>query len=168
MILCLGLPNSGKTLLLRSLSCYPDKIEKFETVSTVGINLVNLNCSLNESITIREIGGSMEPIWENYLNSNVTHILFTIDVSNPVEIGSNVITLINLFNSLSVKLCQPRLLLVLTKLDSIGTIKLDETISGLLVDDLISLHSLNNSIEIIGTSAITGQGLDDIIKWLSS
>lgn len=163
-----GLPNSGKTLLLRSLSSYPKPIEKFDTVATVGINVVHLNHpNSNQSFTIREIGGQMKPIWSTYFNKSMSAILFTIDCSNPVEIGPNVVTLLDIFRSLSAQAIKPKVLIILTKSDYTGPLKLRDVINGLLLDDLINSKILDeNSTKVIECSSINGQGLNDILEWV--
>ena len=41
----------------------------------------------NPTITVMEIGGSMAPMWSNYLN-NVSKILYVIDTSNLCQISA--------------------------------------------------------------------------------
>lgn len=41
----------------------------------------------NPTITVMEIGGSMAPMWNNYLN-NVSKILYVIDTSNLCQISA--------------------------------------------------------------------------------
>lgn len=41
----------------------------------------------NSTITVMEIGGSMAPMWSNYLN-NVSKILYVIDTSNLCQISA--------------------------------------------------------------------------------
>lgn len=84
--LCLGPTGSGKTLFLKKLqNKHVD--ETSNTVPTVGTNLVTVTLANNKSIVIREIGGSMAPIWNNYYQS-VNKLIFVVDASNLCQIAS--------------------------------------------------------------------------------
>lgn len=79
MCLCLGPFKSGKTLLMKSLQ--GDEIDNATyTVSTNGINLFTIKNDTGEfDMVIKEIGGSMAPIWKHYFDkvlvsqNTVTH-----------------------------------------------------------------------------------------------
>lgn len=66
MCLCLGPVKSGKTFLMKRLQ--GDEIDNAtHTVSTNGINLFTIKNSTGEfDMIIKEIGGSMAPIWKHY------------------------------------------------------------------------------------------------------
>lgn len=68
MCLCVGPMKSGKTLLLKNLR--GDSIDDANsTVQTNGINLFNVrNSDRHFELVIREIGGSMAPIWRHHLD----------------------------------------------------------------------------------------------------
>ena len=61
--------------------------ETSNTVPTVGTNLVTVTLANNKCIVIREIGGTMAPIWQNYYKQ-VNKIIFVVDASNLCQIAS--------------------------------------------------------------------------------
>ena len=73
MCICLGPIKSGKTLLLKNLR--GDIIDDASnSVPTNGLNLFNVrNSDGRFEIEVREIGGSMAPIWKHHLDK-VLHI----------------------------------------------------------------------------------------------
>lgn len=66
MCLCLGPVKSGKTFLMKRLQ--GDEIDNAtHTVPTNGINLFTIKNTTGEfDMIIKEIGGSMAPIWKHY------------------------------------------------------------------------------------------------------
>ena len=69
MCLCLGPARSGKTLLMKQLQGGDDIDDASHTVPTNGINLFTIRSSDGRfDIIVREIGGSMAPIWKHYFD----------------------------------------------------------------------------------------------------
>lgn len=113
--LCLGPNQSGKTHLLLSLKTAGSINNVTHSVPTIGTNIYTIkfpdasnmaSTSANKSsstsqkaantsgrqqrnlsITIMEIGGSMAPMWAQYLG-NVSKILYVIDTSNLCQISA--------------------------------------------------------------------------------
>lgn len=112
--LCLGPKQSGKTHLLSSLQTSGCITNVSHSVQTIGTNIFTIKLPDNAKqsssstsgakqktassagfrrsmkkpgITIMEIGGSMAPMWSNYLN-NVSKILYVIDTSNLCQISA--------------------------------------------------------------------------------
>lgn len=115
-VLCLGPKQSGKTHLLSSLQSIGSITNVSHSVPTIGTNIFTIKLpdivhknanptSANNdkqksasntttrrsmkkpSITVMEIGGSMAPMWSNYLG-NVSKILYVIDTSNLCQISA--------------------------------------------------------------------------------
>lgn len=136
--LCLGPKQSGKTHLLTSLQVPGSVTNVSHSVPTIGTNIFQIKLpekfstvkstiqanetvakhrkpssstsksSRNREITVLEIGGSMAPMWKNYL-SNVTKIIYVVDTSNLCQISaagqtcnSNIINLIKCIFNLQV------------------------------------------------------------------
>lgn len=74
----IGSKNANSTL--------PTTTASATTKKTAG-NSSFRRSSKKPSITIMEIGGSMAPMWDNYLN-NVSKILYVIDTSNLCQISA--------------------------------------------------------------------------------
>lgn len=111
--LCLGPKQSGKTHLLTSLQAAGSVTNVSHSVPTIGTNIFRIKLpdklsttkitppaaaasnkhrtttksSKNTELTVLEIGGSMAPMWKNYL-SNVTKIIYVVDTSNLCQISA--------------------------------------------------------------------------------
>lgn len=88
MCLCLGPSKSGKTFLMKYLQ--GDEVDDAtHTVSTNGINLFTVKNNTGEfDMIIKEIGGSMAPIWKHYFDKVIfrfsakTLIIYTVSQRN--------------------------------------------------------------------------------------
>lgn len=135
------------------------------------------------SVTVMEIGGSMAPMWSNYLN-NVSKILYVIDTSNLCQIsaaGEYFLDHFNHFPSLKYKLsfagvllytllADPRLqhtkfLLILSKMDLAYRQMRNEALLMLQYDKL--KKQIRQTIQIVETSSITCDGHKKILEWLA-
>lgn len=115
--LCLGPKQSGKTHLLTSLQVPGSVTNVSHSVPTIGTNIFQIKLpdkfstakgttqsngtvakhrkpssstsksSKNRELTVLEIGGSMAPMWKNYL-SNVSKIIYVVDTSNLCQISA--------------------------------------------------------------------------------
>lgn len=86
MIICLGPVGSGKTFLLKCLQNAESIDNTTTAVPTVGTNLFNIN-SEGKCYVIRELGGSMAPLWSTYFR-NVTEVIYVVDASNLCQISA--------------------------------------------------------------------------------
>ncbi|XP_023329318.1 ADP-ribosylation factor-like protein 16 [Eurytemora carolleeae] len=159
MILCVGTTGSGKTLLLRALAenANPGSVNKHTTaVSTTGANITNITRinpkkpELADSVRVREIGGTMSPLWGNFVEAGRTQVIYVVDVSAPEKIGPATIDLIELLN-------QPALqgapfLIVFSKTDIKSSRTLNELKQLMRLDEIKEhstqeLHSLDFNTE---------------------
>lgn len=85
-VLCLGPTGSGKTLLLKKLQNFEQVDETSSSVPTVGTNLFTIKRG-NFSVTVRELGGIMAPLWNKYFNG-ITKIIYVVDASNLCQISA--------------------------------------------------------------------------------
>lgn len=86
MILCLGPTGSGKTLLLKKLQNVENVDNTTTSVPTVGTNMFTVKID-NDNYVIRELGGSMAPLWTRYFD-NVKKIIYVVDASNLCQISA--------------------------------------------------------------------------------
>ncbi|XP_059611035.1 ADP-ribosylation factor-like protein 16 [Phlebotomus argentipes] len=172
--ICIGPKGSGKTHLLHCLKETESINETSYSVSTVGTNIYTIrNPNVKEtesnkqkarqvlSVQIREIGGTMAPIWRRYFEG-VTHVIYVVDTSNLCQISAAGVLLYTI-------LTEPRLqtadiLLVLTKMDLAYRQMRNE---ALLMLQLAKLRKeLRQRITVVETSAVTNSGLTDVLDWI--
>jgi ADP-ribosylation factor-like protein 1 len=195
-VLCVGPRNSGKTMLLNSIQYPGSVNFTTHSVNTVGTNIYTIHNekptkkSAKKSITIRELGGEMAVMWKSYYTESVEKIMFVVDTSNLCQIScagkksflsvfAFVFCLIKTLFSLR-KLClagvllysilaEPKLqkakiCLVLTKMDYAYRQMRNEALLMLQIEKLKT--QVPQEISMIEASAITREGLDQIVEWL--
>ncbi|XP_041473842.1 ADP-ribosylation factor-like protein 16 [Lytechinus variegatus] len=169
MCLLLGPLGVGKTLILKRLQVYSTK-GSFEnlndapsTIPTVGTNLTNVQLNKKIEVRVRELGGMMAPIWPNYFTDS-SIVLYVVDVSNMSQVSSACIQLLQVLTD--PKLQNASILVVLNKSDLPLPMSMQQIRSLLHLDDIA--NSASQRIEVLQVSALTGQGLDEVVRWLSS
>lgn len=79
-VLCLGPKGSGKTTLLKKLQDAEGIDNTYSPVPTIGTNIFDVYYTnkngKRQMLTIREIGGEIAPLWNNYL-SGIEKVSFT-------------------------------------------------------------------------------------------
>lgn len=86
MIVCLGPVGSGKTLLLKRLHNSETIDDTTTAVPTVGTNIFNIAVD-NKNYMVRELGGSMAPLWSMYF-ADVEKVIYVVDASNLCQISA--------------------------------------------------------------------------------
>ncbi|KAF5908794.1 ADP-ribosylation factor-like protein 16 isoform X1, partial [Clarias magur] len=67
------------------------------TLPTVGTNLTDLTLK-KRSVTVRELGGCMGPIWPSYFR-DCTSVIFMVDSANIAQISSSCIQLLSVLSA---------------------------------------------------------------------
>ncbi|XP_033189045.1 ADP-ribosylation factor-like protein 16 [Bombus vosnesenskii] len=161
MCLCLGPVKSGKTFLMKRLQ--GDEIDNAtHTVSTNGINLFTIKNSTGEfDMIIKEIGGSMAPIWKHYFEKT-RKLIYVIDTSNLCQISAAGVLLYSLL--LDPRLRNIKIALTLNKMDL--------SYRQMRNEALLILHysrlqkEATQELSIFETSGMTGQGIEELRNWL--
>ncbi|XP_064595583.1 ADP-ribosylation factor-like protein 16 [Liolophura sinensis] len=166
MCLLIGPTGVGKTLLLKRLSsigkgAFENLGQIPSTIATVGSNLVTVNIHKKHDITIRELGGSMGPIWQNYYKDCKT-VIYMIDVCNRLQVSSACIQLLALLTHES--LLKTPILLIFNKIDMPTRMTKSEIEALFRLQDIIK--SAQQVISVVEISVHTGHGVQDVIKWI--
>ncbi|XP_072259518.1 ADP-ribosylation factor-like protein 16 [Pyxicephalus adspersus] len=167
MCLVLGPSGVGKTVLMKRLQklCSKDSAglgDPPSTQPTVGTNLTDLTIQ-RVRVTVREVGGSMGPIWPSYYK-DCSAVLFVVDAANPMQVSASCIQLLSVLSAPA--LSSASVLIIFNKTDLPCCMSLVEMKSLFRLDDIIA--SFQQPIKIIETSALEGTGLPDILQWLHS
>ncbi|XP_057670766.1 ADP-ribosylation factor-like protein 16 isoform X1 [Diorhabda carinulata] len=161
MIICLGPVGSGKTLLLKSLKNSSNVDSTTTAVPTNGTDIINIKIE-DTSYQIRELGGSMAPIWPKYF-TNVNKIIYLVDASNLCQISAAGVLLYTVLVHPLLK--NTPILLVLSKMDASYRQMRNEALLMLQMRRL--QKEATQKITITEYSAITGEGKKDIINWIT-
>ncbi|XP_031564875.1 ADP-ribosylation factor-like protein 16 [Actinia tenebrosa] len=171
-LLVLGPEGAGKTLMLKRLQTISSQMslpqaqrrhdlgEAPPTIPTVGVNLVTINL-YRKKYTFRELGGAMGPIWSKYFK-DANLLVFIIDTANRTKISSSCIQLLDVLSSKQT--INMPVALIFNKVDSPSCMPMAELLTILRLNDIILCAK--HDITIIESSFRTGQGIDEIMKWL--
>ncbi|XP_023023962.2 ADP-ribosylation factor-like protein 16 [Leptinotarsa decemlineata] len=162
MIVCLGPMGAGKTLLLKSLRNSESIDNTTTAVPTVGTNIIDIKIG-DKIYTVRELGGTMAPMWNLYLNENVRKVIFVVDVSDLCQISAACVLLYTVMVNPCLRNAQ--FLIALTKMDVSYRQMRNEALLMLQMKRL--QKEVRQSITITESSAITGEGRSEILKWIS-
>ncbi|KAK3091442.1 hypothetical protein FSP39_019879 [Pinctada imbricata] len=127
----------------------------------VGTNLVNVQLQKKQEVTVRELGGSMSPIWPNFFK-DAKNIIFLLDLSNRLQVSAACIQLLTTLSHKS--LVSSRFLVLLNKVDSVSVMTKTEFESLFRWSEIVK-HCKQN-VTLLEISALTGHNLDAIIDWL--
>ncbi|XP_076164791.1 ADP-ribosylation factor-like protein 16 [Ptiloglossa arizonensis] len=161
MCLCLGPTKSGKTFLMKRLQ--GDEIDDAtHTVSTNGINHFTIKNNTGEfDIIIKEIGGSMAPIWKHYFDK-ILKIIYVVDASNLCQISAAGVLLYSLL--VEPRLRNIKIALTLNKMDLSYRQMRNEALLMLQYSRL--KKEVTQELTIFETSGMTGQGIEELKDWL--
>ncbi|CAL8110844.1 unnamed protein product [Orchesella dallaii] len=178
--LCIGPISSGKTMLLKRLQG-AEIDESTSTVETVGSNIVQIakvapsgnngeskksgTMSAKEEeknyVGLREVGGSMSPLWPSYYNP-YKPIIYVIDSSNLFQVSIATVHLMEILSH--EKLVRCRVLIVLAKTDLTDAKKLNLLKFMMRLDNIIT--QAGKRVSLLEASSVTGDGINEIRKWI--
>lgn len=176
----------------------PGSINKTShSVPTVGTNLYSIKLPTPELsattvvtkknnrpkfIQVREVGGTMAPMWKNYL-TDISKIMYVVDTSNLCQISAAgrfflylyiliFFLIFDQFNQgvlLYSLLAEPRLqtakvLIVLTKMDLAYRQMRNEALLMMQLEKL--KKQIRQTVTVVETSALSTLGHDQILNWL--
>lgn len=157
-ILMLGLDNAGKTTILYKL-----KLNRIKTSTpTVGFNVETVSYK-NVKFNMWDVGGQerLRPLWRHYFPAT-TALIFVIDSSDTERLNE---AKEELYSIISEKEMENVVLLVwANKQDLKNAMKPQE------VSDFLQLReNLKNQLWcVIGSNALSGQGLLEGLSWISN
>lgn len=137
-----------------------------ETQPTVGVEHTQLTVD-TRTVTLCEVGGQLLPMWSAYFDT-CDFWIFVVDLSNAPQIAGAAIELFRIMGNASMRK-KPKLLL-LNKMDACGTMPDTLLRSYLLLNQLAAANAATpeaGPLHIMKVSALTGQNIPAIAKWLS-
>uniref|UniRef100_A0A3Q3WCG1 Uncharacterized protein n=1 Tax=Mola mola TaxID=94237 RepID=A0A3Q3WCG1_MOLML len=162
--LLLGATSVGKTLLLKRLQNILRTGPGPPISPQVGTNLADVTLRKKKTkVTLRELGGCMGPIWPSYFN-DCSSVIFVVDSVNIAQISTSCIQLLSVLSAEPLR--SVPVLILFSKRDMPCTMSLTEIKSLFRMDDIIA--SAPQPITVLEVSALSGQGLQEVLSWLES
>ncbi|XP_013144373.1 PREDICTED: ADP-ribosylation factor 1-like 1 [Papilio polytes] len=164
-VLCVGPKGSGKTTLLKKLQEAEGIDYTYSPVPTIGTNIYDINYvnkqGKKQVLSIREIGGEIVTLWNNYLGG-VEKVIFVVDTSNLCQISEAAVMLYTLLAE--PKLRSSKFILVLSKMDVAYRQMRNEALLMLQHSRLCS--ELANAPALLEASPLTNIGIDALRTFL--
>ena len=154
-LLVLGLDNSGKTTILRSIS--EENIKNIKP--TEGFNMKNLAVE-GVSLCVWDLGGQtvLREYWSNYFD-NTSALIYVVDSADEKRLEESGVELKKLLNEEQLK--NVPFLIFANKQDIEIALPPDE------ISDALFLDKINDrNWNIVACSAVTKDGLTDGLDWL--
>eukprot|EP01086_Lenisia_limosa_P011947 TRINITY_DN38942_c0_g1_i1.p1 TRINITY_DN38942_c0_g1~~TRINITY_DN38942_c0_g1_i1.p1 ORF type:complete len:176 (-),score=42.10 TRINITY_DN38942_c0_g1_i1:26-553(-) len=159
-VLVLGLDNAGKTTMINFLK--PVKLRSDEIVPTAGYIVEEFQ---RHNVTFSAVDmsgqGKFRGLWEHYYK-DCCGIIFVVDAADKLRFNVVKEELANIFEHSDVKNTHIPLLFLANKMDLDGAIDPTEMVQLLELDGITG-----RAWHINATNALTGQGVDDAIRWLA-
>ncbi|GLV61221.1 uncharacterized protein CBL_21050, partial [Carabus blaptoides fortunei] len=148
-----------KTLLLKRLQ-NETVDDKSSSIPTVGTNIYHIQ-SNNVFKEVREIGGTIAPLWSKYYKPSIK-IHYVVDAANLCQISAAGVLLYTILTNPECR--KSKVMLMFTKMDVSYRQMRNEALLMLHIDRL--RKEINQSITIVETSALTGEGIQQIVDFL--
>ncbi|XP_002120312.2 ADP-ribosylation factor-like protein 16 [Ciona intestinalis] len=172
-VLMIGPSNSGKSTLLKILSSHQDinasvkrttAEKQFNelppTIPTVGTNILGINVGKKCVVELRELGGSMAPIWGSYYSQS-DGFIFVVDASNTQQISSGYAFLKDVTSD--TQNINVPILVLFNKIDIPTMTNVNEYRELMQLEQFMNTVS---SLSYLDTSCKDKSGIDDVCKWL--
>ncbi|KAL6756130.1 ADP-ribosylation factor family-domain-containing protein [Haematococcus lacustris] len=167
-LLILGLEGSGKSLLVRRLQglhgVTPPGRQPAETMPTMGTEVTTISTgtkATGRKLRLRELGGSMSPIWPDYFSA-CRAVIFVVDLADAANLAPAAVELYELLQHPDLKM-KP-LLLVFNKCDAPATVSQSDLELVLSLSDLQRV--LKSQLNVMEVSAVTGHGVPAMLDWM--
>mmetsp|Transcript_26897 Transcript_26897/g.86401 ORF Transcript_26897/g.86401 Transcript_26897/m.86401 type:complete len:183 (+) Transcript_26897:166-714(+) len=158
-VLVVGLDNSGKTTIIERLK--PQKSQSMEVAPTVGFNVDEFSKGSVSFKTFDMSGaGRYRNLWEHYFK-DAQAIIFVVDTSDKIRMCVAKDELDSMLGNQDLKSGIP-ILFFANKMDIPTSLSPVDTAQALKLDEI-----KDKPWQIVPSNALTGEGLDKGIEWLS-
>lgn len=111
---------------------------------------------------VREVGGSMAPIWASFIESGKTKaVLYVVDASSPETIGASTVQLVELLSHPSLE--SSSVMIVFSKLDLQSARQLHELKNLMRLDQLVA--NGNHEVTELAFNIAKRDNIADIFNW---
>ncbi|KAF7356408.1 hypothetical protein MVEN_00973400 [Mycena venus] len=163
-VMLVGLDSAGKTSILYRFAHRDPTNMLPATETTIGVESETISYR-GHNITITEFGGSAKiRVCARVYFWNYYAFVFVVDATAP-ERFSEAKEEIQRLNNDSTKCASHPLLILVNKTDMAGAVDLATISQALGIDQISRLRKI---IAVKGVSAMTGEGLDEVLEWLST
>lgn len=134
-----------------------------KTIPSIGTELYHIS-SARSSLVLREMGGSMIPVWPRYFSESEL-VLFVVDGAAHAQLAAATIELFELLQAHELK-GRP-MLIILNKCDLSEQIAWTTLQAVMRLEDILAADADARPIACIRASALTGAGVPAVLQWLA-
>ena len=172
--LVLGCAASGKTLLVRQLRSVAAQrgaarntrrgkkkgveVVSLDTRATVGVEIDQM---VNSTLTLREVGSAMAPMWPAFFQACAC-LIFVVDASNAAQLPEAAVELWSLLGAAVLE--QTPVLVVLSKSDMPAMLSQDEVLAYLRLEDARKAHGAR--LDVAAASLVERESCVPILDWI--
>ena len=174
--LVLGPEGVGKTLLIKNLVGLNDTnqcrqsesvgplIPTVPTQPTIGTNLIACKISNRKTVTLKECGGRMAPLWHKSLG-DADMLIYIVDICNNTQISAATVLLMETLSHHEFD--GKPVLLFYNKTDMAAgcPLSLEEFMEAMRVRDLVKKYG-KDMFHVISGSCLSHEGLTDVCDWI--
>jgi GTPase SAR1 family protein len=137
-----------------------------ETTSTTGQELEELSIASEGhslSVTLREVGSPMIPLWKDYYASS-DGVLFVVDLSQPDQAAASYVELVTALRHEGLR--STPVCVVLSKLDAPCRMGVEEALDLLCARELAKERASRGlgPLSVVACSAASGDGCDSVVE----
>ena len=170
--LIIGTSASGKTILVRQLRQLTTSSKKkkkksdddtgisFQTKPTVGVELDTITVNKQLTVTLREVGSPMAPMWSAF-HQGCSGIIYLVDSSNHSMLPEAAVELWHTMASENVQ--QKPLLIAITKIDVPSLLSQQDILDYLRVTDLQAHHKA--SVDVLYLNLTLSSDCQKVLNW---
>ena len=131
-----------------------------DVVPSIGVDISNLPLDKTKTVQIKEVGGSMMPLWPTYLKGAAA-LMYVVDISDAYQLAASATAFHHLCDLPAMR--DKRVLLIWNKTDAPCALRDAETAA---FDAARAETALGDALTTMRASALDGSNAQQVMTWI--